>query len=80
MSPLLASVKQAAAMLSVSEWTIRQWIASGELPTVKLPSVKYEGEQGKRILIHVDDLRDFVSSRPKAVVQGWRQAMREKAV
>jgi len=76
-TPLCVGVKEAAAMLNVSAWTIRQWIASGELPTVKLPSVKYEGEQGKRILIHVDDLRNFVSSRPKAVVQGWRQAMRE---
>lgn len=57
--PICLDVKGAAAALSVCTKTIRQWIDSGELATVKLPSTKYAGERSRRILIHVDDLKAF---------------------
>jgi excisionase family DNA binding protein len=58
---LVLNVKEAAATLSVSTWTIRQWINEGHLPVVKLPSVKHHGERGKRILIAVTDLERFIA-------------------
>lgn len=60
--PVCVGVKDAAAALGVCTKSIRQWIDDGQLPIVKLPSVKYKGEQGKRILILVDDLRAFAES------------------
>jgi hypothetical protein len=60
-------VKGAAAALSVCTKTIRQWIDSGDLPTVKLPSVKHPGETGRRILILVDDLRAFAEKHREVV-------------
>lgn len=59
MTPLCLGVKEAAVAMGVCTKTIRHWIDDGLLPTVKLPSVKYPGEHGKRILILVDDLRAF---------------------
>jgi predicted site-specific integrase-resolvase len=59
MTPLCLGIKDAAAAMGVCTKTVRQWIDDGVLPTVKLPSVKYPGEQGKRILILVDDLKTF---------------------
>lgn len=59
MTPLCLDVKEAAAAVGVSTWTVRKWIDDGELPTIKFPSVKYPGEKGKRILILVDDLKAF---------------------
>jgi len=61
MTPLCLDVKGAAAALGVTGWTIRKWISEGQLPTVKFPSVKYEGERGKRILIAVADLESFIA-------------------
>jgi predicted site-specific integrase-resolvase len=60
-SPLCLSVKQAAASLGVSEWIVRHYVASGLLPTIKLPSTKHEGEDNRRILIAVADLEMFVN-------------------
>jgi Helix-turn-helix domain len=57
--PICYGIKEAAAALCVCTKTIRDLIDAGELPTVKLPSVKYAGERGKRILILVDDLKAF---------------------
>ena len=61
MTPLVLDVKGAAAALSVSTWTVRQWINEGHLPIVKLPSVKHLGESGKRVLIAVVDLEKFIA-------------------
>lgn len=59
MTPVCVGIKDAAAALGVSTKTIRDWIDAGVLPTVRLPSVKFPNERGKRILILVDDLRAF---------------------
>ncbi len=59
MTPVCVGVNDAAAMMGVCARTIRDWVDSGALPTVKPPSTKYPGERGKRILILVDDLKAF---------------------
>lgn len=59
--PLCLSVKEAAASVGVSVWTLRQWIAEGLIPTMRFPSTKYGGEPTRRILIAADDLRAFVA-------------------
>jgi hypothetical protein len=58
--PLCVDLKEAARMLGVSIWTLRSWIDEGLIRTVKFPSSKHPGEISRRILISVDDLRDFV--------------------
>jgi hypothetical protein len=40
LSPLCVDVREAARMLGVSVWTVREYVAAGELPTVKLPATK----------------------------------------
>ncbi len=59
--PLCLSVKEAAASIGVSPWTLRQYIAEGLLPTMRFPSTKYHGESTRRVLIAADDLRAFVA-------------------
>jgi excisionase family DNA binding protein len=60
MTPLCVDVKEGAAALGVSTWTFRRLIDEGHIPTVKLPSMKYEGERGKRVLVAVVDLEAFI--------------------
>lgn len=59
-APLCVDVKAAARLIGVSVWTLRSYIDDGMLPTVKFPSSKNPGEQSRRVLIAVEDLRDFV--------------------
>ncbi len=42
LSPRLLDVDAAAAYLGVSRWTVYDLVKSGELPTVKLPSVRVD--------------------------------------
>ena len=44
--PQLLKVGEAAALLKVSEKTIRRWIEAGSIPYVKLPSGSYRIPQG----------------------------------
>jgi len=50
----------------ISDATIRRLVARGELRPVRLPSVKREGESGRRLLFDRDDL--------DAVIDGWKRA------
>lgn len=59
MTPLTVDVKQAAAMLGMSVWMVRDYIDRGLLPTVKFPS-RFEGERSRRVLVAVSDLEAFV--------------------
>jgi hypothetical protein len=58
---LLVDVRQAASMLGVSVWTVREYVAAGDLATVKLPSTKGAAQRSRRVLISVDDLRAFIA-------------------
>jgi hypothetical protein len=58
--PICVDVKAAAAAIGVSVWTLRDYIAQGLLPTVKLPS-RFPGESSRRVLIAVGDLEAFVA-------------------
>jgi hypothetical protein len=62
MPPLCVDVPAAALALGVGVSAIRRWIESGELPMVKFPSEKHDGEKSRRVLIAVDDLRTFVNA------------------
>lgn len=50
-SELLTSA-EAAAMLRVSQWTIRRWVREGRIPV-------YRAGQRGRIRIHPDDLESL---------------------
>lgn len=58
---LCVSVDEAANLLNVSARTIRMFVNHGDLPTVKLPAVRGPEQQNRRVLIAVDDLREFVA-------------------
>ena len=53
-------------MLGVGKSAVRRWIATGMLTTVKLPSVTYDGEKSRRVLIAVSDLEKFVERHREA--------------
>jgi hypothetical protein len=59
-TPLCVDLKAAARLISVSVWTLRSYITEGLIATVKLPSSKHSGEVSRRVLISVEDLREFV--------------------
>ena len=44
--PQLLTVAQAASLLSVSERTVRRWIAADRVPYLRLPSGEYRIPQG----------------------------------
>jgi hypothetical protein len=59
--PICVDIRRAAEMLGgVSQWTVRAFIANGDLPVVKLPGVK-AGRTSRRVLIAVTDLEALVA-------------------
>jgi hypothetical protein len=54
--PRLRDVDAAGDYLGVSPWTVRALVAEGHLKPVRLPSVRYPGENGRRLLFDVRDL------------------------
>ena len=63
--PRLLSVKEAATYCGLSFWTLRDFIHSGLLPTVRLPAPRArDGRTIHRILIDVRDL-DLLIERSK---------------
>jgi len=52
LSPRLLDYKSASRYLSLSYWSVRTLVTSGEIPFIKF---------GKRILIDVQDLDDWIS-------------------
>jgi hypothetical protein len=66
MKPLCVDVPAAAVALGVGTSSLRRWIESGELPVVKFPSEKHDGEKSRRVLIAVADLEAFVAKHRKA--------------
>lgn len=61
--PRLMDTDAAAQYLGVSKWTIRAFIANGDLPVVKLPSVKYQSRPNRRVLIDRTDIDALILKR-----------------
>lgn len=64
--PRLLDIKGAAAYLSVSEWTLRAWMADGFIEPVTLPTVRKSAEKNRRLLFDVRSLDAFVDARRQA--------------
>jgi excisionase family DNA binding protein len=58
--PRLVDLAGAARFLAVSQWTVRDLLAAGELRRVKLPC------GGRRVLLDLDDLRRLISACKEA--------------
>lgn len=65
-TPRLLDIQSAAVYLSVSEWTLRSWIADGLLAPVELPSVRNKREKNRRLLFDRLALDSFVDARRSA--------------
>lgn len=66
--PRLLNMRQAAAYLSVSYWSLRDYVSAGLIPAVELPPLRpREGERPRqtlrRVLIDRADLDAFIDSR-----------------
>jgi hypothetical protein len=66
LAPRLLDLKAAAGYLSVSTWTIRDWVAAGLLEAVELPPLRgREGDRHKarlrRLLFDRATLDNFVN-------------------
>jgi len=65
MDPLVLNVKEAAAYLSISPWTLRRYADEGLIPVLRLPSPKHPGEYSRRVLFHRDDLDGWAARQPR---------------
>ena len=61
MTPIAVSVEVGAEMIDTSPTTLRSYIDQRLIAVVKLPSAKHQGELSRRVLVSVDDLREFVA-------------------
>ena len=71
MAPRLLNLRQTAAYLGVSFWSVRDWVLAGYLPVVDLPPLRpREGERQRRtlrrVLVDRADLDRFIESRKPA--------------
>jgi hypothetical protein len=65
--PRLLGVREAAHYLGISEWSLREWVASGVVPQVRVPlpsTTKRRGDTCRRVLIDRYDLDSLIS--------GWK--------
>ena len=68
--PRLLNLRESAVYLSVSYWTLRDFVLAGYLPTVALPALRpRQGDHAKRqlrrVLIDRVDLDTFVEARKR---------------
>jgi excisionase family DNA binding protein len=54
--PALLTLKQAAAHLAISYWTIRSWVDAGKLPAVRLPG------DGRLVRVERAELERLIAS------------------
>lgn len=63
--PRLLPLRQGAAYLGISPYTLRDWLAAGVLPSVQIDlPVGLEGRQGNRfrkVLVDIQDLDEFIA-------------------
>ena len=72
---LVLSLHEASALVSMHPWTLRQYVAQGELKTLRLPSVKGSHPNTRRILIAREDLDAFIAKfRPRTESSASRDA------
>jgi len=67
----LLTLKQAAAYLSVSYWSVRDFVLAGHIPTVQMPALRARlGDRPRaslrRVLIDRQDLDRFIEARKAA--------------
>jgi len=55
-SQLLLGVEDVAAMLSISPWTVRRYVANGTIPSVRI---------GRRVLIEPAELQNLIEQNRK---------------
>jgi len=67
MAPRLLGEEDAGRYAGVSRWSIRAWIESGKLPTVKLPGVN--GDM-RRVLVDRADLDKLIEHSRMAAREG----------
>lgn len=88
---LCVDVKTGAAMLGLSEWTLRQYIDAGFLPVIRFPSTRGDEGQSRRLLLSTEDLKAFRDQHRELVhvpdrtlsqasVKGWRSSPMRKRV
>ena len=68
--PRLFSMRESAKYLSVSFWTVRDYVLAGLIPIVQMPPLRpREGDRAKqqlrRVLIDRQDLDHFIDRRQK---------------
>lgn len=69
-APRLLSLEDAKIYLGLSYWTVRDYVDSGQLPTVKLPSARAnDGRVIKRVLIDRRDLDQFVEKHKEKILE-----------
>ena len=66
-SPRLLTLREAGQYLSISEWTVRDWVLAGRIPALQLPPRRpREGDRPRQALrgVRVDkaDLDAFIAS------------------
>jgi hypothetical protein len=71
-SQRLFSMRQSAAYLGVSFWTVRDYVLAGLIPVVQMPPLRpREGDRAKpslrRVLIDRHDLDRFIDQRKGGV-------------
>ena len=82
LAPRLLNVQQAADYLSVSFWTMRDYVLAGFVPTVQLPALRArEGARQKpslrRVLIDRADLDAFIEAR-KPATSTWTHGIQRQ--
>ncbi len=79
-SPRLLNMRQAAVYLSLSYWSLRDYVLAGLIPVIELPPLRpREGERPRktlrRVLVDVRDLDAFIEARK----QGRSQDVQSRA-
>lgn len=83
-SPRLLNLRQAAVVLGVSFWSVRDYVLAGLLPTVSLPALRArEGDRQRqtlrRVLVDVEDLERFIAQHKTRAADVQSQAPQNEA-
>lgn len=81
-APRLLNLRQAGAYLSLSYWSLRDYVLAGLIPVVELPPLRpREGERARttlrRVLVDREDLDRFIESRKRGTAQDVQSRARK---